>query len=306
MKKRQIQLIIALMTFALIGLIAFQLYWINHAIAVKNDRFNQSVHEALQAVVRKLERQEALHTVARKLQYEKALMPVEPAPLINRKSATKISLKSSSALNSQPKLKKATNIGSPFAGLAAINKKLPIERLADKKNNPEKSKGNYKQQYNIASDGNYYQHMSPYRFNVANNFNSESFDFQFSELDIQAFDSLIGVYYPQVIHPSWSHSSAFKGELPIFSFRLNNSMDITEWQEKIIESKKEPGPISNHILSTLSQLPQLSANDSFALFSNNGSMIWLHQRLDESLEKARLSEKAILVWRQKQDSLYNC
>jgi two-component system phosphate regulon sensor histidine kinase PhoR len=145
--------------------------------------------------------------------------------------------------------------------------------------------------------------MSPYRFKVDNNFNFESFDFQFSELDIQALDSLIGVYYPQVIHPSGSHSFAFKGELPVFSFQLNNSMDVTEWREKIIESKKEPGLINNHILSTLNQLPHLSANDSFALFNNNGSMIWLQQRLEESLERARLSEKAMLVWRQKQESL---
>ncbi len=80
MKKRQIQWIIALMTVALVGLVAFQLYWINHAIAVKNEQFNRSVQEALQAVVSKLERQEAMHTLAKKL--HQSGQPASPAPVI--------------------------------------------------------------------------------------------------------------------------------------------------------------------------------------------------------------------------------
>jgi two-component system phosphate regulon sensor histidine kinase PhoR len=67
MKKRQIQLIIASMAVALLGVVAFQLFWINHAIAVKNEQFTQQVQDALQAVVVKLERREAIETVTRKL-----------------------------------------------------------------------------------------------------------------------------------------------------------------------------------------------------------------------------------------------
>jgi hypothetical protein len=76
MKKRQIQLIIASMALALLGVIAFQLFWINHAIAVKNEQFTQQVHNALQAVVMKLERQEAMQIVARKLKSQETLPPV--------------------------------------------------------------------------------------------------------------------------------------------------------------------------------------------------------------------------------------
>jgi two-component system, OmpR family, phosphate regulon sensor histidine kinase PhoR len=75
MKKRQIQLIIASMALALLGVIAFQLFWINHAIAVKNEQFTRQVQDALQAVVMKLERQEALQTVVQKLK-EQELPPV--------------------------------------------------------------------------------------------------------------------------------------------------------------------------------------------------------------------------------------
>ncbi len=75
MKKRQVQLIIASMAVALLGVIAFQLYWINHAIAVKNEQFTQQVQNALQAVVMKLERQEALQIVTQKLKSQERTLP---------------------------------------------------------------------------------------------------------------------------------------------------------------------------------------------------------------------------------------
>lgn len=64
------------MALALVGVIAFQLFWINHAIAVKNEEFNQQVQNALQAVIMKLERQEALQIVSRKLKSQEAPPPV--------------------------------------------------------------------------------------------------------------------------------------------------------------------------------------------------------------------------------------
>lgn len=52
-----------MMTVALIGLLGFQLYWINNAIRINKERFTQDVHQALNQVVAKLEKQEALFLV---------------------------------------------------------------------------------------------------------------------------------------------------------------------------------------------------------------------------------------------------
>jgi len=57
------------MALALIGLISFQMYWINNAINISEDRFKKGVHDALNAVSDKLEQQEIVYTAANKLQY---------------------------------------------------------------------------------------------------------------------------------------------------------------------------------------------------------------------------------------------
>lgn len=63
MSNRVIWVIISLMTISLIGLTSFQVYWINNAIKLSNERFNRDVHESLNQVAHKLERDE-LATVA--------------------------------------------------------------------------------------------------------------------------------------------------------------------------------------------------------------------------------------------------
>ncbi|MBD0254501.1 MAG: HAMP domain-containing histidine kinase [Cytophagales bacterium] len=72
MKKQHIRWMIALMTVALVGLVASQVYWINHARRVAQERFDQNVQDALQAVVQKLQRQEVLQLVAQRVQAAKA------------------------------------------------------------------------------------------------------------------------------------------------------------------------------------------------------------------------------------------
>jgi len=90
MKKQHIRWMIALMTVALIGLVASQVYWINHARRVAQERFDQNVQDALQAVVQKLQREEVLQMVAQRVQAAKAdsariHSTPEPAPV--RKTA---------------------------------------------------------------------------------------------------------------------------------------------------------------------------------------------------------------------------
>ncbi len=58
MNNKVIWTIISLMTLSLIGLTSFQVYWINNAIKLSNERFNKDVHESLNMVAYKLERSE--------------------------------------------------------------------------------------------------------------------------------------------------------------------------------------------------------------------------------------------------------
>ncbi len=58
MNNRVIWIIITLMTLSLIGLTSFQVFWINNVIKLSNERFTQDVHESLNMVAYKLERNE--------------------------------------------------------------------------------------------------------------------------------------------------------------------------------------------------------------------------------------------------------
>ncbi len=52
--------IIVVMLLALLGLIAFQWYWIENAIAVKKEQFDRDVNDAMLATVKKIEKQEVI------------------------------------------------------------------------------------------------------------------------------------------------------------------------------------------------------------------------------------------------------
>lgn len=60
MNRTTIRWIIILMSFSLIGLIAFQLYWINSVLKANNERFRKDAIEAMNTVAEKLEKQELL------------------------------------------------------------------------------------------------------------------------------------------------------------------------------------------------------------------------------------------------------
>ncbi|MFA0962191.1 sensor histidine kinase [Roseivirga sp. BDSF3-8] len=64
---RRIQIIIGLMAMALIGLVAFQLYWIDNAMMVNRQKFNRDVHQAIARVVLRLEQQEVINITYRQL-----------------------------------------------------------------------------------------------------------------------------------------------------------------------------------------------------------------------------------------------
>lgn len=66
MKRKSIILIMALMSFALVGVMAMQFYFIRESYQLKTQLFDQSVNEALKNVSAKLEKKEALMFLAHK------------------------------------------------------------------------------------------------------------------------------------------------------------------------------------------------------------------------------------------------
>ncbi|MFH1194139.1 MAG: HAMP domain-containing sensor histidine kinase [bacterium] len=59
MKEQKLKILIALMAFAIIGLIAVQFYWIANAYSVEEEKFRNNVNDAIKTVVSKLDKEEA-------------------------------------------------------------------------------------------------------------------------------------------------------------------------------------------------------------------------------------------------------
>ncbi len=70
MTQKKIRLIIGFMTLALVGLIAFQAYWLRFMLETKKEQFASDVQDGLAQVVRKLEKQELVMLAQRQQTYE--------------------------------------------------------------------------------------------------------------------------------------------------------------------------------------------------------------------------------------------
>jgi two-component system, OmpR family, phosphate regulon sensor histidine kinase PhoR len=70
MTKQKIRLIIALMSLALLALVAFQLYWIGFTVRAENERFGADVRDAMQQVAYNLERQELVYLTKQRMESE--------------------------------------------------------------------------------------------------------------------------------------------------------------------------------------------------------------------------------------------
>jgi two-component system phosphate regulon sensor histidine kinase PhoR len=68
MTKQRIRWIVALMTIGLLGLVGLQLYWIRSALQLQKEQFAYKVTDALQEVVRTLERQEIVYLTRQRIQ----------------------------------------------------------------------------------------------------------------------------------------------------------------------------------------------------------------------------------------------
>ncbi|MDQ3046473.1 MAG: HAMP domain-containing histidine kinase [Bacteroidota bacterium] len=69
--KGNIRIITIMASLALMGLIAIQIYWVNNAVTLGKDRFEQSVTEALNNVVYRLEKQSAAARITKKFNFRK-------------------------------------------------------------------------------------------------------------------------------------------------------------------------------------------------------------------------------------------
>jgi two-component system phosphate regulon sensor histidine kinase PhoR len=78
MSKRKIRLLIALMSFALLGLIGFQAYWLRFMLETKQENFAKDVRTSLDQVVRKLEKQELAVLAERQKKFESVASAPKP------------------------------------------------------------------------------------------------------------------------------------------------------------------------------------------------------------------------------------
>lgn len=73
MNRSTLRWVIGIMSLALVGLVAFQLFWIDTLVRANEERFRKDVIDALQQVSEKLERQEAYYALQNRMNLEKML-----------------------------------------------------------------------------------------------------------------------------------------------------------------------------------------------------------------------------------------
>ncbi|MDX5443135.1 MAG: HAMP domain-containing histidine kinase [Hymenobacteraceae bacterium] len=73
--KRSFVLIIGLMSLSMLGLIGLQVYWVRHALQVKEEQFDRSVNDALNRVVSQLEKNEVASVVKEHMQVQQQPQP---------------------------------------------------------------------------------------------------------------------------------------------------------------------------------------------------------------------------------------
>jgi two-component system phosphate regulon sensor histidine kinase PhoR len=78
MKKRSIALIIGLMSFALLGVMGMQLYFLRQSYQVQSDLFDRSVNDALTNVASKLSKQDAINFLNKRVQDTGRVAPHNP------------------------------------------------------------------------------------------------------------------------------------------------------------------------------------------------------------------------------------
>lgn len=71
MNQNKISIITIIASLALAGLISIQIYWVNNAITLNEERFEQNVSEAMKSIVYRLEKQMTAASITRKFNFRK-------------------------------------------------------------------------------------------------------------------------------------------------------------------------------------------------------------------------------------------
>jgi two-component system phosphate regulon sensor histidine kinase PhoR len=84
----RINVLIGVMLLALLSLIAFQWYWIENAIAEKNEQFDRKVSETLRETARQIEKQEVVFLAKQRILQEEKRRLLEISKPQKRLAAT--------------------------------------------------------------------------------------------------------------------------------------------------------------------------------------------------------------------------
>ncbi len=101
MSQKKIRLVVSLMSLALLGLIAFQAYWLGFMLETKKEQFAVDVQDGLAQVVRKLEKQELVMLAQRHQSYESQQQKIKE---LSEKLSSKKSLASAALPHKLPEL----------------------------------------------------------------------------------------------------------------------------------------------------------------------------------------------------------
>jgi two-component system phosphate regulon sensor histidine kinase PhoR len=86
MIRQNLTLITVLVSVALIGLVAVQLFWIRNAVTLKEEEFDRNVHDALENLVYRLDKTSAAQKIEKKIKFHKQAIAERPfANLLNAK-----------------------------------------------------------------------------------------------------------------------------------------------------------------------------------------------------------------------------
>ena len=104
MKKRSISLIVGLMSIALLGVMAMQLYFLKQSYNLKSQLFDQSVNQALSKVAVKIEKYEAYDHLRKRVEREgKGIGPYRQPELHTASAKTKTPVKTRKELSKKEK-----------------------------------------------------------------------------------------------------------------------------------------------------------------------------------------------------------
>lgn len=178
--KGNIRKIAIMATLALIGLVGIQFFWVNNAISLGEQRFEQSVNEALNNVVLRMEKQQAAAKVTQKFNFRKQGIITASGSLIKNKE-----LVCDSLIDNKNCIVKSNN----------VNVKI-IEEYSTDSNGVVIKKTRQKEYSSDTASGNFHQRLNadgPSFFQQFVNGSNQDWVTHKNEMVNDIFDELVSV-----------------------------------------------------------------------------------------------------------------